>query len=60
VAWRWLVLRLVPTEKPTVPLPLPGLPEVIVSQLALLVALQLQPACAVTATLPMPPPAPND
>jgi hypothetical protein len=35
-------------EKPTVPFPLPLAPDVIVSQLALLVAVQLQPAAVVT------------
>jgi hypothetical protein len=42
----------------TVPLPL--LPEVILIQLALLAAIQLQPADAVTATLPVPPLPAND
>ena len=41
------------TEYVTVPLPLPLLTEVIVIQLALVVADQAQPAGAVTATLPL-------
>jgi hypothetical protein len=36
-------------------LPLPLLPKVMESQLALLVAVQEQPLGAVTATLPLPP-----
>jgi hypothetical protein len=41
-----------------VPLPDPGVPDVTVSQLALLeTAVQLHPAPAVTKTLPVPPPA---
>ena len=39
------------------PLPVPLLPEVIVSQLSLLVAVQAQPAVAVTLTLLEPLPA---
>ena len=41
------------TEYSTVPLPLPLLPDVIVIQLALLAAVQVQPVPAVTATLPV-------
>ena len=41
------------TEYVTVPVPVPLLPEVIVIQLALVVADQVQPAGAVTATLPL-------
>src|SRR4051812_22616893 len=44
------------TENPTVPLPLPPLPERIVIQFALLVAVHAQPALASTLTLPCPPP----
>jgi hypothetical protein len=43
-------------EKPTVPLPLPLAPLVTVSQPALLVAVHPQPASAVTAVDPVPPP----
>ena len=43
------------TEYFTVPLPLPLAPEAMVIQLSLLVAVQLQPAGAVTSTLPAPP-----
>ena len=39
----------------TVPLPLPLLPELIVNQAALLLAVHAQPAPAVTFTLPLPP-----
>ena len=39
------------------PLPLPDEPAVTLSHDALLVALQVQPAVAVTVTLPFPPPA---
>ncbi len=45
----WLVLAA--TEKLPAPLPAPLLPEVMVMKLALLVAVQVQPPCAVTATL---------
>ena len=41
------------TEYSTVPLPLPLLPDVIVIQLTLLAAVQVQPVPAVTATLPV-------
>jgi hypothetical protein len=48
-------------EKPTVPLPDPELPDVMVSQLALLeLAVHAQPAGAVTPTLPVPPAAGSD
>jgi hypothetical protein len=42
------------------PLPLPLDPPVIVIQLALLVAVQLQPAGALTETVPLPPEAPKE
>jgi hypothetical protein len=48
------------TEYVTVPLPLPLAPEVIVIQLALLAAVQVQPVGAVTFTLPNPPMARKD
>ena len=41
--------------KPTVPSPVPAAPDVIESQLALLVAVQLHPPPAVTPTVPLPP-----
>jgi hypothetical protein len=48
-------------EKPTVPLPDPGVPEVTESHVVLLeLAVHAQPASAVTATLPVPPPAGSD
>ena len=50
-----LFLVLAETEKPVVPLPLPPLPGVRVIQLALLEAVQEQPAEAVTLTVPVPP-----
>jgi hypothetical protein len=50
-----LVLALTAIEKQTVPSPLPLLPMVIVSQGALLLAVQTQPLPAVTLTLPIPP-----
>ncbi len=56
----WLVVVLAATVKATVPFPVPLLPEVIVIQLALLVAVQLQPLEVVTPTLPVPPVEPND
>lgn len=43
------------TEKLTVPLPLPPLGDVIVIKAELLTAVQLQPAPAVTFTVPTPP-----
>ena len=39
------------------PLPEPLAPDVIVMNALLLIAVQLQPACVVTVTLPVPPPA---
>jgi hypothetical protein len=51
---REVAVVLAPTEKLTVPLPLPLLPEEIVIQFALLAAVQLQPVDAVTTTLPVP------
>jgi hypothetical protein len=47
------------TEYPTVPLPDPLDPEVMVIQLALLEAVQVQPEVAVTLTVPVPPLAPK-
>ena len=52
---RWLVSVLADTEYFTVPFPLPLLPEVIVIQLTLLVAVQLHPLDVITLTLPLPP-----
>ena len=46
---------LLATENQTVPLPEPLVPEVMVIQLELVLALQLQPACALTFTEPFPP-----
>jgi hypothetical protein len=43
------------TEKFTAPLPLPGVPEVIVIHPSLLMAVHPQPAPAVTLTAPGPP-----
>ena len=48
------------TEYPTVPLPLPLAPLVIVSQLALLVAVQPHPLVVVTPTVAAPPLAVGD
>jgi hypothetical protein len=45
--------------KLTVPLPVPDAPEEIVTNVALLVAVQAHPAPAVTGTVPVPPPAAN-
>ena len=42
------------------PLPEPLAPEVMVTNELLLAAVQLQPACVVTVTLPVPPSAPKD
>ena len=57
---RLLVSVLLTTEYETVPFPLPLLPDVIVIQLALLVAVQVQLLDdAVTLTLPLPPLEPN-
>jgi hypothetical protein len=44
----------------TVPLPVPELPDVIVTHEALLAAVHAQPAPAVTDMLPAPPDARND
>jgi hypothetical protein len=55
------VVVLAAAEKPTVPLPDPDAPDVIVSQLVLLdAAVHAQPASAVTPTLPVPPAAGSD
>jgi hypothetical protein len=43
----------------TVPLPLPDAPAEMVTNVALLVAVQAQPLPAVTGTDPLPPAAPN-
>ena len=51
---------LVETEYPTVPFPLPLLPDRIETQPTLLEELQEQPLAAATVTLPAPPPALND
>ena len=51
---RGLVDKFAATEYPTVPLEEPGVPEVIVSHPALLVAVHPQPFAAVTVTLPLP------
>jgi hypothetical protein len=48
------------TEYPTVPSPVPLLPEVIVIKESGVVAVQAQPAPAVTFTLPVPPLEPKD
>ena len=45
--------------KPTEPLPVPLAPLEIVTHDAPLVAVQLHPGAAVTATVPLPPPAAN-
>ena len=47
------------TEYRMVPFPVPLLPDVIVSHEALLEALQVQPDCVATDTLPVPPEAPK-
>ena len=47
------------TEKATLPLPVPLVPEVIPIQLSLLLAVQGQLLPAVTVTFPLPPAAPN-
>ena len=52
---RWLVSLLVTAVKATVPFPVALPAEVIVIQLALIVAVQLQPFCVVTPTRPDPP-----
>jgi hypothetical protein len=48
------------TLKPTVPLPLPDDPDVIVIQDALLTAVQGQPPAEDTATVPVPAAGPRD
>ena len=50
---RWLALVLVATVNAMVLLPLPLPPELIVSQLTLLTAVQVQPPCAVMMILPV-------
>ena len=60
VPWRLVLALFAVTEYVTVPLPLPFLPDKILIQLALLAAVQLQPVCAVRATLPVPPVETND
>jgi hypothetical protein len=57
---RELALEFAATESFTVPLPDPLPPEVMVSQSAWLLAVQVQPSSAVTLTLPLPPLAVND
>ncbi len=58
---RWLVPALAATVKATVPFPVALLPEVIVIQLTLLAAVQLQPLEeGVTLTVPGPPVEAND
>lgn len=52
---RLVVLVFCETVKLTVPLPEPVAPEVMVIQVSLDVAVQLQPAVVVTAALPLPP-----
>ncbi len=47
------------TENPTAPLAAPVLPDVTVNHAASLIAVQLQPLGAVTATVPSPSPAPK-
>jgi hypothetical protein len=47
------------TVKLTVPLPVPDAPEESVTNVALLVAVQVHPVPAVTGTVPVPPPAAN-
>ena len=55
VAFRDAVVVLAAAVTPTVPLPDPLAPLVTVSHVALLVAVHVQPAPAVTVTLPVPP-----
>jgi hypothetical protein len=55
VAVRALVVVLAAAAKATTAAPLPAAPDVTVSQPALLVAVQAQPAGAVTVTEPEPP-----
>ena len=47
-------------DQPIVPLPVPELPLVIPSQVALDEALQVQPPCVVTWIVPVPPAAAGD
>jgi len=54
------VVVLAATEQLTTPLPVPLLPEVIVIQGALLVAVQVHPLCVVTLMFPVVPLAPTD
>ena len=60
VAVRAEALVLAATENATVPLPLPLLPEVTVTQAAELVAVHAQPDEEVTVKLPVPPLAATD
>ena len=55
VPLRGLVEVLAWAEKPTTPLPPPALPEVMVSQKSLAVAIQPHPLFAFTFTVPLPP-----
>jgi hypothetical protein len=55
VPLRGVVVRFGSALKPTVPAPVPLLPDVTVNQLSLLVAVQSHPACVVIVTLPVPP-----
>ena len=57
---REVVAVVAATVKPTDPVPVPLPPALILSQPALLVADQPQPAPAVTPTVPVPPAAVND
>ena len=59
VAVRALSSVLAAALNATAPAPLPAAPDVTVSQAALLVAVQAQPAGAVTVTEPVPPAAVN-
>ena len=56
---RWLAPVLAATEKPTVPLPLPVAPEVIVIKDELLTAVHAQLPVDVTLTIPVLPEAPK-
>jgi hypothetical protein len=60
VPFRGVVVGFGSALKPTVPPPVPLLPDVTVSQPSLLVADQLQPPCVVSVTLPVPPTPPTD
>ena len=55
----WMVV-LAATTKETEPSPLPLVPELIVIQLSLLDAVQLQPVGEVKSMLPLPPPESKD